>query len=662
MRNFKWMKTSLPNPQSKDKEANQNRSFATLKQAKKNIYWQAGLALMTIVLTIVIVFAMTSAWYTNVVQSDGLAFKAESWGFKGTVLVQETPIIAGPGDDGVIYLEVANESNKITAVGVNISKAKMSEEMQRRLFFYVDAQRTQNGETMDRIYLNNRDSYTYTLFDYGRLTLTEEMHNDAQLKWVWVYDVLGYYVYGTEEADGRFRVSEYLRPIEYNYDEATTTFQVDEDGNWTATLQTVDGKTTVEEFLIELSKTDGYDGVINVDEQLKSGYYPVAVEENADGIRCGVYAYLCSFSEIQQANQFDTQLGQDAANGTALQCEAQITISAQKARNNVVNVTTLEGLNKAMEMGAADVIQLSGNITVPDDQALVIAEGQKVMLDLNGHTITTDGAKTAVKVEEGGFLTMINGTVDGGGTAANGVYAIGAEVTLSNVTLQGCTMGLRIADDEGMSDSRVHLVNSTVDAGFYGIFIKGNGGVSERLTQLIVEGCTIRGDVVGIGGNGSKNMSGTDIQVIHSTVEGNPDQSSSGIFHPQEHGTLTVYESTVTGYNGISIKGGSVYIYSSEVVGSGEKTDPAFFGSGSATTGDGIYIETNYGNDILLEISGASKITSEHSYSLQVYEKDAPNVTIRIYGGTFDQEQPEEYIAKGSVQNGTTVTPESEEP
>ena len=664
MLNFKREKSLVPKYLKKNnKNTAQSSDSAALRKAKKNIYWQAGLALVTIILTIVIAFAMTSAWYTNIVQTSGLVFEAEAWGFEGTINVDSDPIVAGPGDDGVIHLEVENESESIITVGVNISKARMAKEMQQRLYFYVDTQLTRNGETMERVYLNNQEGYSYTLFSNGKLTLTEEVHNDALLKWQWVYDVLGYYVYGTEykdtEGNTNVRIAEYLRPIEYDYDEATTTFTTDENNNLVMVLQTVDGKTTADQFLVNLSKTDGYEGTIDPKQKLGAGFYPVDVEVDADGNRCGVYAYLCNYAEIELATQNDTMLGQAAAKGEEAQkYETQLTISAQKNKNNVINVTSLAALNTAIEMGEADVIQLSSNITIPSDESLVISNGEKIMLDLNKYTIISENADTAIRVEEGGALTMVNGKLDGtGAKTANGIYAIGAEAMLSNVDISGCSVGLYVADDRGRAlDSKVHLVSCTVEASGYGIVVKGNGSKSEHLTQVIVEDCTITSDSVGISGNGSDSNCGTDIQIINSTITGNPEKVTTGIFHPQADSKLTVYNSEVSGYTGMIIKGGSVSVVGSTVSGLGARQAPAFHNSGSADTGDGIYIETNYGGDILLEISGGSIIKSADSDSLQVYEPAATNVTIRIYDGTFDEAQPDEYIDEGSVQNGKTIT------
>ena len=119
---------------------NNNKKAAgstALKRAKRNIYWQAGLAMVTIVLTIVILFAMTAAWYTNIVETSGLVFEAEAWGFDGQITIAEKSIQAAPGDEGSIQLEVVNSSESMTSVGISASKSRMAEEMQKRLFFYV---------------------------------------------------------------------------------------------------------------------------------------------------------------------------------------------------------------------------------------------------------------------------------------------------------------------------------------------------------------------------------------------------------------------------------------------------------------------------------------------------------------------------------------------
>ena len=68
---------------------------------------------------------------------------------------------------------------------------------------------------------------------------------------------------------------------------------------------------------------------------------------------------------------------------------------------------------------------------------------------------------------------------------------------------------------------------------------------------------------------------------------------------------------------------------------------------------------------ISLEIGGNSMITTKYSdcFSLQVFKADASNVKVRIYSGVFDEEQPNAYLAKDSVQtadNGKFVITEPE--
>ena len=104
-------------------DTNQNTAAesAVLKKAKQNIYWQAALAMMTIVLTLVIIFAMSAAWYTNIVQTNGLLIRAESWGFDGDIKVNSTAITAAPGDEGLIHLVKSwNLCVGINLIGVGV--------------------------------------------------------------------------------------------------------------------------------------------------------------------------------------------------------------------------------------------------------------------------------------------------------------------------------------------------------------------------------------------------------------------------------------------------------------------------------------------------------------------------------------------------------------
>ena len=65
----------------KDQQQN-NRSFTGLDRIRRSIRRQGLLAVATVLLTGALIFAMTSAWYTNVAQTSGLTFTTQQWGFQ----------------------------------------------------------------------------------------------------------------------------------------------------------------------------------------------------------------------------------------------------------------------------------------------------------------------------------------------------------------------------------------------------------------------------------------------------------------------------------------------------------------------------------------------------------------------------------------------------
>ena len=662
---------------------NNNKKAAgstALKRAKRNIYWQAGLAMVTIVLTIVILFAMTAAWYTNIVQTSGLVFQAEAWGFDGTIHMEDKSLEIAPGDEGLICLEVENSSTSIAAVSVSASKNGIvdNQEMRKRLYVYVDSQMVRNEETMDRVYLNSLDSYTYTLFANGKLTLSEDTHSDAQLKWQWVYDMLGYYVLGTWTKDttgqlaqgGIFTEEEYLRPVEYDYDAATFEYVTDENGITTIELKTVDGKTTVEEFLEGLSEKDGYEQDIDFDNPVGKGYYPVEVDEKGRG----VYVYLCSYAEIELATQFDTNLGITAAQAAEQGIQMptypiQLNVSAQKNDENLISVSSLSGLNGAMEMLSGTVVQLNEDITLDGNDMVRVPAGADIILDMNGYKIVSNTGGNAVSMEPGSALIVTNGAITGS-NKGTGIHSVGAEVTLYNMQMGGFVDAIYVADftADNALDSRIRIVGSQINALDCAVYLGGNGTTSTQKSQLVVEDSILKGDGVVIYGNGRVDGNGrwgTDIQILHSQIIGNPNKLSVGIFHPQKDSELTIYDSTVSAYSGIQLKGGHLEIIGSTIEGTGQALgrDPIPKMSGCDDTGDGLYVETNYGYDIQVKIRGLtllnedgtetyreSKFLSTNNHSLRVVKASDPNVTVRIISGEFKEAQHETYIARGSAQ------------
>lgn len=614
-----------------------DRFSGVLMLAKNSVYRQVALACLTILLTIVLIFAMCVAWYTNVVKTGDLIFQVEQWGFTGSVEVSDVPVLAAPGDSGVIGLTMSNTGSDLVVADVSILKSTMSTDMQKRLYFYADTSAVVGGETVERIYLNSQMSYSYNVFSQGVLTLSETVYNDVQLKWHWVYDVLGYYVLGTLDAQtNKVQAAEYLRPVEYAYDEAKTTF--DESGK----LLTVDGLTTAAQFLSKLSESDGYAGTITVDEAkwTADGYYPVSVDANGTG----VWVKLLSYSEIEKEIITDTAMG---TGQEAVQAKARLTITAENVLLETTAVADAERLQTLLNGEGAVVLQLSENITA--QQQITIPANTQAILDLNGYTVTGAAGTTTFRVEEGGSLTLMDGTLAGSG--GNAVAGSGAEITLSNLTVTGYETFANVRDNQVKTDSAVRVVDCNVNTSDVSFFLWGNGSTTQTASRLIIEDSNVVSDFAAIYGSGNNDSWGTDIQIINSTLDG----KWVGIYHPQRDSSLTVSSgSTVIGYTGITMKGGSLYVMDSTVTGNGAYSAPKYYLSGSSDTGDGIYVEANYGHDILVEVSGSSTVTGtqDKTYAIQVFEPNADNVTVHVFGGTFSTDVGA-FLAEGCVQTET---------
>ncbi len=663
----------------KPNKPGQQTSSPVLKRVRKSVYKQAMLAGLLIVLTVVVLFAMTAAWYTNIAQTSGLVFETSSWGFDGTVSLVGQTIQAAPGDEGVVELTATSNSEELTAVSLNVARSGWSDEMRQRIFFYIDTAKVKNGETMDRVYLSGQDSYSYLLFSKQTLMLTEEVHNDALLKWHWVYDVLGYYVQGTitqtttsvtgedevvtTKESWSMGISEYLRPIEYDFDEAKTTF-VDGNGD----LLTIDGTKTVETFLAEVSGSDGYAGTIDISKAVTTSdgriYYPVSVDENGSG----VWAYLCTYSEIITNTTYDTYLGKTAGTADAGTYTAVVTIAAQNTKIQATPVSTAAALESeiaaALESGEKAIIQLADNIELSSPLVIggteidsvtseTVAVNQQVMLDLNGNALTVASGSyastgAAVQVEPGSSLTLTNGTLVCSDASSYAIEGTGAEVTLSDVTITGVKRAIVVKDNADTntagSDAMIRLVGCTFDTTDVSVMISGNGTDTEQDTQLIVENCSIRSDYIGIAFNGSTDQWGTSSQVINSQVYG----YWTGIYQPAGEAELVISgKSVISGYTGMVLKGGETVVLDSTIHGTGAEqvpeTEPM---SGFNDTGDAIYIESNYGWEILLDVDGASIVTSDKARALRVYPYtgDASyqnNVSVLVYSGRFSSDVTE---------------------
>ncbi|MBE6971411.1 MAG: hypothetical protein E7446_04735 [Ruminococcaceae bacterium] len=634
-------------------------SDAQLGAAKRKIYQQLGLMVFTITVTVVLMFAMTTAWQTNVVQTQGLTFQAEAWGFRGGVTIQSGTILASPGDKGVIAMEVTNEGDEASAITAMVSKNTIAEPaLRQRIYFYVDEAATLNGETVQRQYLTQKQGYTYEVNRHNTLLLSELLCTDVPLQWMWVYDVVGYYFQGSQNADNSFAVTEYLRPVEYDCYEARY------DANGYVTM--VDANTTVDAFLTQVTASDGYSGTYT--KVTDNCYQIVPATETEEAI----WLYLCTKSEIEANTAWDTAYAKQEI--AQRKFSAKITLTGQQIVREVVSVSEPAALGTALNGSNGKVLQLQQDMTLP--AAVDIAAGTEATLDLNGHTITYTGDGAAFRTAQGGSLTVSNGSAVGNGS--NTVFqTMGGQVSVSALTVSNVYSGIEIEDYKSTSaqgaNSVVRLDRCQWTCDDTAVYVTGDGSLSSAETKVIIQNCTlISENYIALCGNGTAGNGtaanpgrwGSDIQVINSTLSG----YYAGIFHPMQQSTLTVTSSTVSGNSGIAIKGGTVIVSNSTVSGTevgnnlvDPETTPAE-NSGYLDTGDGIYVEGSYGYPIHVAVMGSSRVSCAAPSAKAVrHHPVSQNTAIQITGGTFSTDISS-YVPQGytcqSTSDGYLVSPE----
>ena len=615
---------------------------------KRIVRRQAILAIGTLAVVVIIMFAMTSAWYTNVSKTGSLVFRTEVWGFDPNNITVGQPqqnegrrgapggIAAAPGMTGIVPLRIDNSGGtEGISAHLTFSKAAMNgDEIRRRVYFYADTSERRNGEIMSRVYIGSTDSdfYSYTILPGRQLIMSDDYYNDVPVKWEWVYDVEGYYFRGTVSGDSAI-LDEYLRPIEYDLDRAV--FDLAGDAP-TGRLVSVDGVSCAD-YLALISATDGYAGQIDVSSAVyirNTPFYPVSVDQNG----YGVWAYLATYGEIENEIKYDTE----SAAEQAKQISASLNVSVVNVPSRVCTAGTVGELWEGLLDPQVDVVELTNDIEL--SSSISLNDGTQAVLDLNGYSITYSGGESsysAVIVRNGSTLTIINGDIIGngkGGGAAGDVSSIAvdtrcSDVTLSHVGVTGFDTAVYVTDTDGSgADSVVRVYHSTLTTEDPAVFITGNGAVTEAPTQLIVQGSTLTStQYAAIAGNAADNRWGTDISLFDSTVSGR----LAALLHPQRSSNVRISSCELTGETGIVAKGGTVTVKDSTIRGTGSYRAAA--GSDTWTnTGDAIYAEATYGWNVTVSVSGESRVISDHAYAADLYgTAGAGKGKIIITGGNF---------------------------
>ncbi len=638
-------------------EQQQNSRERVVSEAKKRIYKQAGLALTAILVTVALLFAMSTAWYSNVLEAGSLTFQAEKWELNaGNLSTDGSSITAQPGARGILPVTYKNTSDSIVNAYVGVSKEDMSSELKKRVYFYTETPYTvgsgSGAETVARRYLTNGTAAPYTVLSMGQLTMSDDFCSvDTPIYWEWVYDLLGYYVKLVPTSDGGVSESEYLRPIVYDYDKAT----FDENGN----LATVDGE-YFEKYLMKLSESDGYLNHFTAGTESYTGtdgvsvkYYIVDKEVDAPSYTA---IRLLTKQEIAAANVWDTEQGKNGASFNDL----KITITGETANIEATEVNTSDDLVAALKSEAGGYIRLNGDLELTENIQFSNKQ-QPITLDLGGNTLTAANAGIMLRVNSGAQFTVLNGTVKASGDAGDIAFAsLNGQLTLSNVRVENTGVAVYITDEYGKStdpDSTVYITGSTLTGSSTNqpaVMVLGNGTTTAQKTRCVMEDTTIEAPkYIGISGFGEKINAGTEIQLRRCTVTG----KAAAIYHPQDNSTLKAENTVLSGSTGIAVKGGSVYLDNCVVTGSAAAAlAGAFNKNGFTDTGAAVYLEAGYERDnIAVYITGEnSKITAAKQKALLLYhdEKDTNTrkARIAVSGGTYSSDV-KDYLANALFQS-----------
>lgn len=299
-----------------------------------------GITSLAVLMIGAILFALTSAWYTNTIQANEITLKTAKWNFDGTITLdgeKDGTLGLGdlyPGDTRPLPVTIVNQDTRGVNVRVEADKSKMeSPEMQQRLYLYVEV--TDEGtNAKTRHYINSLSGYLYTVAAKQTLRITDaeptlkenEKQDKNTLHLQWVYDMTGYFLLGTVDKTGAKVTGkaadsqpEYLMPVTYDLDRA----QFGTDGKLTS----------VSEYQTNTNGTAGYattsreDYLKHLFEQYISGYNKnakpyddktttvhgnyYAVDVDTTGY--GVWLYLPDKAAIEAAAKWDQEKAATAA-------------------------------------------------------------------------------------------------------------------------------------------------------------------------------------------------------------------------------------------------------------------------------------------------------------------------------------------------------------
>lgn len=647
----RWIQRIQQNKEHLTRQAaQQGAENPELKKKSRRLRQQLLLTVGAFLVVIALVSAATAAWYTNIAKTSTMTFQTAAWGIsQDKIQVSKDVIQIAPGNSGELAFSVDNsDSSQALLTGVTVSKKNMDEEMQKRLYFYVDTDQrvedAQGVETASKYYIGSEQNhgYTYTVAGGDWLEVSKESAAEA-LCWEWVYDLQGYYFRGTV-SDTSVTEEEYVRPISYAWEDAV--YESDQTAaDYTGALVSI-GDQTVDAFLTQWSQTDGYAGTIQTEsKKIVNGhrYYPVSVDENG----AGVWAYLCNYSEVQAGMTYDNQLAQAEE---AVQVTADVCFTAANVPVAERMAYTEADLRAALADDTVTVICLGSDLTLEGviDYGTAAAEAGSVteangskILDLNGFAISWEeaaGVGPFVSIGSGAALTIRNGQLaaaeaSSGTTQVQNVAAQvseGGSLILGHVTISNCYIGVRLENG-----GQVKVLNSEIQGTGYGLICPDGVSTTVGTAYIYMQNSQLQGGVAGVLLEEATQEVLTQrvrLTVANSHISG----TQAGLVQCRQASSASLSNSQVVGATGLILKGGSVQIKDSTILGNGA-AQPAGSQESWTSTGDGILAEADRSAMATVVIRGSqTSISSQNGNGVQLYGVAGKGPgRILIYEGTI---------------------------
>lgn len=216
----------------------------------------------------------------------------------------------------------------------------------------------------------------------------------------------------------------------------------------------------------------------------------------------------------------------------------------------------------------------------------IILDNENVTLDLNGKTLTFDGAGVKLRIGKNTNMTVKNGTI------------------------KGLDYTLQAEDDATLTvtkDVNIILDDPSVTANKYGI------AYWDKSTVNFEGNITVTGNSIGISGNGNLSNTGK-LNITGGSITAS---EGFGIYLPND-GVTTISGGEINAHTGIAIRSGKLNVTGGKINATGEKVTPVPRTGGINLTGDAIYIEehSSYADNIKIDLAGG-EISSKNSYVIQ---------------------------------------------